>query len=67
MKMSLLKREYLNFDKDDVKLLQNMMKKFYETHQGAGMPDYSPNFIGYLPVATITLLKRRGFKTTYDN
>lgn len=53
--MSLLNKDY-PFDKNDVKLLQAMMARFHEMHQGTGMPDYSNMYVGYLPVFAISLL-----------
>ncbi len=54
--MPLLNKNYLRFDKEDVKLMQTMMKQFNDLHQGTGMPDYSDSYVGYLPVLTIALL-----------
>lgn len=54
--MPLLSKKYLRFDEDDVKLMQNMMKRFHEMHHGTGMPDYSDAYVGYLPVFAIALL-----------
>jgi hypothetical protein len=54
--MSLLDKKYLSFDEGDVKLMQDMMKKFYEFHKNSEMPDYSSSYVGYLPVFTIALL-----------
>lgn len=54
--MPLLDKKYLVFDEEDVKLMKEMMLKFHEFHRGAGMPDYSTNYVGYLPVFTIALL-----------
>ena len=54
--MALLNKKYLQFDKDDVKLMQTMLRRFHEMHQNTGMPDYSNTFVGYLPVFAISLL-----------
>jgi len=54
--MPILNKRYLCFDNEDVKLMQEMMKKFHELHQGTGMPDYSNIYSGYLPVFAIALL-----------
>jgi amino acid transporter len=54
--MSILGKHYLKFDQEDVRLMQDMMKKFHELHQSTGMPDFSINYAGYLPVFTIALL-----------
>ena len=54
--MPLLSKDYLGFDKEDVQLMQDMMKKFHEMHRGTGMPDYSSVYTAYLPVFAIALL-----------
>jgi len=54
--MPLLSKDYLDFDKEDVQLMQDMMKKFHEMHRGTGMPDYSNVYTAYLPVFAIALL-----------
>jgi len=54
--MPLLSKDYLRFDKEDAKLMQDMMKQFYDLHQDAEMPDFSVNYVGYLPVFAIALL-----------
>jgi len=54
--MPLLSKNYLRFDKEDVKLMQTMMKQFNDLHQGTGMPDYSDMYVGYLPVFAIALM-----------
>ena len=54
--MPLLSKDYLRFDKEDVKLMQDMMKQFYDFHEGAEMPDFSDAYVGYLPVFAIALL-----------
>jgi hypothetical protein len=54
--MSLLSKKYLSFDKDDVKLMQTMMKQFHDMHSSTGMPDYSSMYAGYLPIFAIALL-----------
>lgn len=54
--MSLINKEYLNFDNEDVRLMKDMMKKFHEMHSGTGMPDFSINYAGYLPVFALSLL-----------
>ncbi len=54
--MSLLSKNYLRFDIEDVELMKAMMKQFYEFHRGASMPDYSTSYVGYLPVFAIALL-----------
>ncbi len=54
--MPLLSKNYLRFDKEDVELMKTMMKQFDDFHQGAGMPDYSNNYVGYLPIFAIALL-----------
>ncbi len=54
--MSALNKEMLAFDRDDVKTMQQMLKKFDEFHQGTGLPDYSTNHGAYLPVFAIALL-----------
>jgi hypothetical protein len=59
--MPLLQKDYLRFDEGDVKLMQDMMKRFHEMHQGTGMPDYSSVYVGYLPVFAIALLASQEF------
>ena len=55
--MALLRsKNYLRFDKDDVKLMQTMLKQFHEFHKGTGVPDYAINYAAYLPVFAIALL-----------
>ena len=54
--MSILNQNILRFTEEDVKLMKEMMKKFYEFHHGAEMPDWSTNYSGYLPVFAIALL-----------
>jgi hypothetical protein len=54
--MSILDKKFLRFDEEDVKIMKEMMKRFYEFHHGAEMPDWSTNFAGYLPVFAIALL-----------
>ncbi len=54
--MAILNQNILRFTEEDVKLMKEMMKKFYEFHHGAEMPDWSTNYAGYLPVFAIALL-----------
>lgn len=54
--MLLVSKKYLNFDSKDVQLMKDMMKKFHELHRGTGMPDFSINYAGYLPVFALSLL-----------
>ncbi len=54
--MPMLSKNYLRFDKEDVKLMQTLMKQFNDFHQGTGMPDSSDIYVGYLPVFAIALL-----------
>lgn len=54
--MGLIGKRCLEFNEDDVQLMKEMMRKFHELHKGAGMPDYSGIYVGYLPVFTIALL-----------
>lgn len=54
--MPLLSKKYLDFDEEDVKLMKTMMKRFFDFHQGAEMPDYATHYVAYLPVFAIALL-----------
>jgi hypothetical protein len=54
--MPFLNKRYQRFDKDDVRLMIDMMKKFHELHGETGMPDYSNTYVAYLPVFAIALL-----------
>jgi hypothetical protein len=54
--MPLLNEKYLGFDEEDVILIKKMIAKFHELHRGSGMPEYSPHYVGYLPVFAIALL-----------
>jgi len=54
--MALLGTNYLRFGEDDVQMMKNMMKRFHEFHKGSGMPDFSQNYVAYLPVFAIALL-----------
>jgi hypothetical protein len=54
--MSILDKKLLLFTEEDVRLMKEMMKKFYEYHHGAEMPDWSSNYAGYIPVFAIALL-----------
>lgn len=54
--MKILETRLLDFDRDDVKMMQAMLKQFNDLHQGTGMPDFSENYGGYLPVLTLALL-----------
>jgi len=56
-KMSSLNQECLGFDESDVRLMQEMLAKFYEFHRGTATPDWSSNYVAYLPVFAIALLK----------
>ncbi len=54
--MGILSTNYLRFNKNDVEMMKNMMKQFHEYHKGTGMPDFSKNYVAYLPVFAIALL-----------
>ena len=54
--MPLISKRYLNFDESDVHLMKEMLDKFHELHKGAAVPDYSNNYVSYLPVFSIALL-----------
>lgn len=54
--MPLLKNDYLRFDETDVKLMQDMLKRFSDFHKGTGLPDASSSYGAYLPVFAISLL-----------
>ena len=54
--MGILSKNYLRFNKDDVEMMKNMMKQFHEYHEGTGLPDFSKNYVAYLPVFAIALL-----------
>ncbi len=45
------------FDEKDVKRLDEMLSKFAAYKKGSGLPDYSPNYVAYFPVAALALLK----------
>jgi len=65
--MAILGRKVVEFDKADVKLLDEMLKRFYELKGSSGVPDYSPNYVAYLPVLALALLwsNKRLEKLTY--
>jgi hypothetical protein len=44
--MAILGKGYLRFDREDVHMMQEMMKKFHDLHAGTGMPDYSDSYVG---------------------
>ncbi len=54
--MSKLNRDHLEFDEDDVHLMKEMLKKFHDLHGGAETPDWSRNYVAYLPVFAISML-----------
>ena len=54
--MALLGTNYSRFDEGDVQMMKNMMKRFHELHKGSGMPDFSQNYVAYLPIFAIALL-----------
>ena len=54
--MPLLSKKYLDFDEEDVKLMQTMMKQFYQFHKGTETPDFANNYVGYLPIFAVALL-----------
>ena len=54
--MAILSRRATEFGDEDVKLLDEMLKKFYELKGSSGLPDYSPNYVAYTPVLALALL-----------
>lgn len=55
--MTILTKKLTEFDKEDVKLLDEMLRKFHEYKKGSGLPDYSSSYIAYFPVLALALLK----------
>jgi len=57
--MPILSKKLTQFDKDDVKLLDEMLSKFANLKQEmrTGLPDYSPSYVAYFPVLALALLK----------
>ena len=55
--MSKLTKALSEFNKHDVKAMDEALRKFanYKTH--SGVPDYTPNFVAYIPVLSFALLK----------
>ncbi|MEX2161069.1 MAG: hypothetical protein WD751_04060 [Anaerolineales bacterium] len=53
--MSLVEED-ISFGKDDVDIMKRMLSKFHDYHQGSGLPDWSSNYVAYLPVFSIALL-----------
>ena len=57
--MSILSKKLTQFDKEDAKLLDEMLSKFQSLKQEtrSGLPDYSPSYVAYFPVLALALLK----------
>lgn len=57
--MPILSKRLTQFDKEDVKFLDEMLSKFHILKQemGTGLPDYSPSYIAYFPVLALALLQ----------
>ena len=53
---SMLGKELLEFSKEDVRLMQQMLARFHEFHEGTGLPDWSESYAAYLPVFAISML-----------
>jgi len=57
--MPILSKKLTQFDKEDVKLLDEMLSKFdtLKRERGGDLPDYSPDYVAYFPVLALSLLK----------
>ena len=54
--MPILSKKYLGFDQADVQLMRDMLTQFNDFHQSIGAPEFSYNYVAYLPVFAIALL-----------
>lgn len=48
--------ELLRFSQGDVRLMQQMLERFHEFHEGRGLPDWSESYGAYLPVFALSML-----------
>jgi len=54
--MGIIDKKVSLFDKEDVQLLDSVLKKFHDLKGATGLPDYSPGYVAYLPVLIFALL-----------
>jgi hypothetical protein len=54
--MAIISKRSSRFNKEDVRLMDDMLKRFYELKGKSGVPDYSPNYVAYIPVLALALL-----------
>jgi hypothetical protein len=57
--MGVIDKKVSLFNKEDVQLLDSMLKKFHDLKGTTGLPDYSPGYVAYLPVLIFALLFSR--------
>ena len=57
--MSKLANDLAQFDKNDVKAMDEARAKFdnFKKENKSGLPDYSPGFVAYTPILSFALLK----------
>ena len=55
--MSRFAKALSEFDENDVRALDEALRKFANYKKGSGLPDYSPGFAAYTPVLSFALLK----------
>ncbi|HUU62502.1 MAG TPA: hypothetical protein VMX96_01050 [Dehalococcoidia bacterium] len=55
--MSIFTRVLSEFDENDVKALDEALRKFANYKKHSGLPDYSPGFVAYTPILSFALLK----------
>lgn len=54
--MGIIDKKVSLFDKEDIQFLDSMLKKFHDLKGRTGLPDYSPEYVAYLPVLIFALL-----------
>lgn len=55
--MSLFIKGLSEFNGDDVKAMDEALRKFADYKKNSGLPDYSPGFVAYTPILSFALLK----------
>ena len=52
-----IKKMLAEFSEEDVKALDEALRRFADYKRTSGLPDYSPNFVAYTPVLAFAFLK----------
>jgi len=55
--MSILTKVLGEFDEDDVRAMDEALRKFADYKKDTGLPDYSPGFVAYTPILSFALLR----------